>query len=90
MMGLHQRLHPCFQHVSVNLGGADISMTEHRLDRAQIRTTRQQVGREGVAENVRRYRRKMHPALGRKRLKQLVKALPGKMPTASARRKQKG
>lgn len=38
--------------LGVNLGGGDVGMAEHHLDRAQIGTARQQVGGKGVAQHV--------------------------------------
>ena len=40
-------------HVGVDLGGGDIAMPQHRLDRTQIGTIHQQVGSERVAQSVR-------------------------------------
>lgn len=40
-------------HVGVDLGGGDIAMPQHRLNRAQVGTIHQQVGSERVAQSVR-------------------------------------
>src|SRR6187551_1753487 len=39
-------------HVRVDLRGRDVSMPKHFLDRTQIRTTLEQMRREGVAKRV--------------------------------------
>ncbi len=39
-------------HVSVDLGGGDIAVPQHRLDRAQVGAIHQQVGSERVAQSV--------------------------------------
>lgn len=40
-------------HVSVDLGGGDIAVPQHRLNRAQVGTIHQQVGSKRVAQSVR-------------------------------------
>ena len=40
-------------HVGVDLGGGDIAVPQHRLNRAQVGTIHQQVGSERVAQSVR-------------------------------------
>ena len=47
-------LHALGADVGVNLGGAQVFMPEHLLDAAQVGSGIQQVGREGVAQLVRR------------------------------------
>ena len=39
-------------HVGVDLGGGDIAMPQHRLNRAQVGTIHQQVGSKRVAQSV--------------------------------------
>lgn len=39
-------------HVSIDLGGRDVGMTEHHLNTADISTVLEQVGGERVADNV--------------------------------------
>src|SRR5687768_8133739 len=44
---------PGLGHVRVDLGGADVRVAEHRLERPEIRAVLEQVGREAVPEHVR-------------------------------------
>jgi hypothetical protein len=47
-------LQPLFDDMSVNLGGGNIRVTQHKLDRAEIRATLEQVRGETVPQHVRR------------------------------------
>jgi hypothetical protein len=53
MVSLMNFLQPLSGHVSVNLGGRNIHMAKHHLDRSKIRTPFQQMACEGVAQEVR-------------------------------------
>src|SRR3972149_4521195 len=46
-------LEPLGRHVRVDLGGGDVGVPEHRLDRPQVRPAREQVAGKGVAQAVR-------------------------------------
>lgn len=53
MKPLMYRFEAVTVNMGVNLSGGDIGVAEHHLDGAQVRTTRQQVGGEGMAQHVR-------------------------------------
>src|SRR5215210_3229769 len=67
--------------VGVELGGGEIGVAEHLLDRAQIAAAGKQMRREGVPQRVR-----AHPVAESRRLRvakdDLVEALPGERATA--------
>ena len=50
----YQGLETLFQHMGVNLGGADVGVSQHLLERAQVCAVGEQVAGERVAEHVRR------------------------------------
>ena len=45
-------LQPLADDLGVDLGGGDVRVAQHHLERAQIRPVFQQVGRKGVAQGV--------------------------------------
>ena len=47
---------PLLVDVGVDLGGRDVGMAEHRLDRAEVGPVLEQVGREAVPQHVGRDR----------------------------------
>ena len=53
-----QRLQPLARDVGVDRRGRDVGVAEQHLHRAQVGAVVQQVGREGVAQRVRRQRRR--------------------------------
>src|SRR6266705_516867 len=63
VVGLHQTVE---RHVRVALGRGQRGMAEQLLDRAQVRAAVQEVGREGMAERVRRDRREVLEGLARR------------------------
>ena len=50
--------------MSVNLRGADVSMAQHGLQRAQVRPALEQMGGKGVAQDVRRHRPRRQAGAG--------------------------
>ena len=53
MLGLHHLAQAVLRHMGVDLGGGDVGVAEQGLDHPQIRAALQQVGGEGVAQDVR-------------------------------------
>ena len=51
-LGIDQGLQPFGRHMGVDLGGGDVGMAQHLLQRAQVGAMVQQVGREGVAQHM--------------------------------------
>lgn len=51
-MPIHRLAQPRTHNVGVDLGGADIGMPQHYLYAAQVRAAFQQMGGEGMPENV--------------------------------------
>ena len=62
-------------HMGVYLRRGDALVSEHFLDHAQVRTVLDQVGREGVPQGMRRYRR-LHAGDERLLLYHLEDGLP--------------
>ena len=52
---------PLARDVGVDLGGRDVGVAQHGLQRPQVRAPLEQMGGEGVAEHVRRQRRAARP-----------------------------
>ena len=74
---LHQ---PLAIYMGVNLGRRDIGMAKHRLERAQVGSARQQVGSEGMAQDVRANPFGSDPRLPRQPAHDLEEANPAEMP----------
>src|SRR5271154_2438551 len=67
-------LEPVGREVGVDLGGGEIGVAEHLLQRAQIASAGEQVGGEGVSERVRAHPL-LEPGAAGMRLDDLVEAL---------------
>jgi hypothetical protein len=53
MLGLHHLHQVIPRHVGVDLGGADVGVAQQGLDHPQVGAAFQQVGGEGMAQDVR-------------------------------------
>src|ERR671911_1535008 len=67
--------------VGVELGGREVGVAEHLLDRAEVATARQQMGGEGVAEGVRAHL-SLQPSRVGVAKDDLVEALASQRPAA--------
>src|SRR5215207_1383482 len=74
-------LQPFAREVGVELGGRDVCVAEHLLDRAEVAAAREQVGGEGVPERVRAHPVR-EPGGLRVPANDLVEALAGEMAAA--------
>ena len=76
MVGLHHLAEPFGLHVGIDLGGRNVSMAKHLLDRAQVRPTFQQVAGKTMAQHVRREPCSIEPGLAGERLQLQREMLP--------------
>ncbi len=68
--------------MGVDLGGGDIGVAEHGLHASQIGAALDQMGGEGVAQDMRRQFLRIDACLDGKRLEQLVTTAAGEWPSA--------
>ena len=79
MMRPHRRRETRALYMGVDLGGRNIGVAEHRLDRAQIGAAVEQVAGEGMAQHVRRDPGRVDAGGRRQLLEQLGEALAGQV-----------
>jgi len=79
MVVLDQGLEPLVEHVGVNLGCRYIGVAEHLLQRPEVGAVVQQVGGEGMAQDVGRDLVAGDPGLDRQVFQELPDPLPGQV-----------
>src|SRR5215468_10017771 len=79
MVFAHQGLQALVGDVGVDLGRGDVRVAEHLLDAAEVGSVIQEMGCEGVAQDVRRDLAALDAGGERKVLQQLTQALAGEM-----------
>jgi hypothetical protein len=85
----NHRLHPRIEEMGVDLRRRDIGMAQKLLDDAKIRAILQQMGREGMAQHMRRDRGRPKPRPPGERLEIARKDLAGEMTLPALCREQK-
>ena len=81
-------LQSLFQDVCVDLRRGDVSVAQHLLYRAEIGAVCEKVGRESMAQHMRRNAPRINARFDCKIIEQLGKALTRQMTASAARRKK--